>query len=151
MDRALVVVDDTDPHRELVTEAVGLARGADAEIVMFSWITDEELEKGLDAVEAVEKAENAKFGDTSAEDFVGNTIRKVTTDVFSEPLDYELAWAVTDEDDLADEILSTARENDCDHVFLVGRRRSPTGKVLFGDVAQQVLLNFEDFVTVKME
>lgn len=150
MDRVLVVVDDSESHRELVSEAVELARGVDAEIVMFSWISDEELQQGLDAVEAVEKAENANFGDASAEDFVGNIVSNVTTDALSEPVDYELAWTVTDGDDLADDILAAARENECDHVFLVGRRRSPTGKVLFGDVAQQVLLNFEDFVTVKM-
>lgn len=151
MDRALVVVDDTESHRELVQEAADLAEGVDAGLVMFSWISEDELEQGLDAVEAVEKAEHAKFGDTTPEDFVGNIVQNVTSDALDRPVDYELAWAVTEEDELADEILAAARENECDHVFLVGQRRSPTGKVLFGDVAQKVLLNFEDFVTVKMQ
>jgi len=33
-------------------------------------------------------------------------------------------------------------------VFVRGRRRSPTGKAVFGDTAQAVILNFDGFVTV---
>lgn len=47
-----------------------------------------------------------------------------------------------------DLIISIANERDADHVLVSGRRRSPTGKVLFGSVAQAVVINSEIPVTV---
>ncbi|MFC6764415.1 universal stress protein [Natrinema soli] len=37
-------------------------------------------------------------------------------------------------------ILEMAAEIDADHISIAGRKRSPTGKALFGSVAQQVTL-----------
>jgi nucleotide-binding universal stress UspA family protein len=151
MDRALVVIDDTETHRELMAEAVDLA-GDDGELVMFSWLTQEELDEDLDAIEAVERAEHANYGDLGPDDIVRNIVEAVARDALDDPnVEYEIASAVTDEDGLADEILAAAGRHDCDHVFLVGRKRSPTGKVLFGDVAQKVILNFDGLVTVTMD
>ena len=43
--------------------------------------------------------------------------------------------------DPAEEILSVAEEIDCDSIFMGARRQSPIGKVIFGNVAQAVLLD----------
>lgn len=43
--------------------------------------------------------------------------------------------------DPAVEIVNAAAEEDVDAIYIAGRKRSPTGKVLFGSVAQQVALN----------
>ncbi|RQG99396.1 universal stress protein [Natrarchaeobius oligotrophus] len=43
--------------------------------------------------------------------------------------------------DPADEILSYAEEHDVDAICLAGRKRSRTGKLLFGSVTQDVILN----------
>ncbi|MFC6724399.1 universal stress protein, partial [Halobium palmae] len=58
---------------------------------------------------------------------------------------YDVVAAVGDE---SDRIFEVAAERDCDHLFLSGRRRSPTGKALFGDRTQRALLNFDGPVTV---
>lgn len=50
----------------------------------------------------------------------------------------------------ADEIVKTARYADVDHIVLSGRKKSATKKVLFGSVAQQVLLNSDRPVTLTM-
>jgi len=48
----------------------------------------------------------------------------------------------------ADGILELAAEFDADHVAMGSRKRSPAGKVVFGSVAQQVLLEADVPVTV---
>ncbi|MGQ4557326.1 universal stress protein [Halobellus sp. GM3] len=38
-------------------------------------------------------------------------------------------------------ILSVSKNKDVDSIFMCGRKRTPTGKVLFGSVTQAILLN----------
>jgi len=48
----------------------------------------------------------------------------------------------------ADAILDLTREHDADQVVMGSRKRSPTGKVIFGSVSQQVLLESPVPVTI---
>lgn len=45
-------------------------------------------------------------------------------------------------------ILKTAEENDSDAIVVAGRKRSPTGKALFGSVSQSVILSTDRPVIV---
>lgn len=53
--------------------------------------------------------------------------------------------------DPAETIVSVAEEIGADRIVLSGRKRSPTGKVLFGSTTQSVLLDATTPVTVVMQ
>lgn len=143
MDRALAVVDDTETDRRLLAEAGALAGGVGAELVVltvfdadeFASETQRKADKGLE-VESVE----------AGTDRATETAREIAASVLSDTdVEYEPVGIVGDR---PDDILAAARNRDCDHVFIAGRKRSPTGKAIFGDVAQAVVLNFEGPVSV---
>ena len=56
-----------------------------------------------------------------------------------------------DHGDPAEKIISVANEIGADTIALTGRKRSPTGKVLFGSVTQSVLLSANQPVHVVIE
>ncbi|WP_049915242.1 universal stress protein [Natrialba taiwanensis] len=156
MQRALVVIDDTDAHRRLLTEASQFARNGAAELIVFAWTTPEAAEDGNDAIEWVEEMEGTTFEDTDATAMTRQFAREFSEDVLSEvdadiDVDVEAEVVITPDDERDDAILAAADRLECDHVFLVGQKRSPTGKAIFGNIAQRVLLNFDGPVTVMME
>jgi nucleotide-binding universal stress UspA family protein len=50
-----------------------------------------------------------------------------------------------------EDVIAVAEREGCDHVFIAGKRRSPSGKAIFGDVTQSIILNFDGMVTVMMD
>jgi len=86
-------------------------------------------------------------------DEVLETAQKNTEEALEEQYDgLGLDWTViaklvSGDGQAADKILDTADARDADHIFLSGKRRSPTGKAVFGDRAQAVILNFDGPVT----
>lgn len=150
MERALVVVDDTDSHRKLLREASELAAGVGADLVLLSVLSEDDYEESFETIETISETEGTSYGEATVLDGA----RTFARDLAEETLDgvdveYETAAAVFEEGERADRILETAEDRDCDHVFIVGRQRSPTGKAIFGDTAQSVILNFDGPVTIR--
>jgi nucleotide-binding universal stress UspA family protein len=149
MDDALVVLDTDERGRKLLTEAAELAGGVDARLHVLSLLTHEEFEEKREALDAMAEEEGASYDDSVFMDNVRQDAEEVVEEVVGD-LDVEwdvLAGRVGQAESEADRVLEAARDNGVDHVFLTGSQRSPTGKAVFGDRAQAVILNFDGPVT----
>ena len=148
MNQGIVVVEDTASHRELLREAGEYAAATDAGLLLLAFLDEESYEADLETLEAVGRIENASYDSDAIIDAAVSDTRELAEDVL-EGLDVEFGVVVTvaEEDERADRVIDAGDEHDCDHAFIVGRSRSPTGKALFGDFAQRVILNFDGYVT----
>lgn len=131
MYRILLPVDnDVDRAHDQAAFVAGLpATADDVTVVVTHTLTDEEASAPGDQ-QRVEQVETVKL------------VRDYLTD---RGIAVELAEA---RHPPADGILEIAAEFDADHIAMGSRKRSPTGKVVFGSVAQQVLLEADVPVTV---
>lgn len=145
MDRALVVAEPTDEAKELVREAGALAEGVDADVVLIHATTDEEYAGRKQAMASIASTTRSYTTDDAregADRFAQDMADEVLT---AFDIQYETAGFVGNKGEVT---LQAAEEYDCDHVFLSGRKRSPTGKALFRDTTQRVLLEYDGPVTV---
>lgn len=146
MRKALVVTNAAEGVDRITLEAGELAAGVDASLVLLHVTSNEEYEEDRQAMRDVEAIEGGNYNVSQASEGAREFAQDVGEQVLRNiDVDYEAVGAVGDE---YDQIIQTAEDYDCDHIFIAGRQRSPSGKALFGDTAQQVILNFADPVTV---
>ncbi len=149
MERALVVLDRNEDGRRLLAEAGELAAGVDARLLVLSLMTGEEFEEKRETLDAVGREEHTSYNESAVLD----NLRQRSEETVESTLDgIDVDWDVVagrvgDRESAAARILETADDNEVDHVFVTGRKRSPTGKAVFGDRAQAVILNFDGPVT----
>lgn len=145
MEHALAVVGADDVTKRLVREAGRLAEGVDAELTLLCVTSEEEFEDEREALEAIPDA-SVSYSVGQALDGARNFAQDVGLEVLEDvDVDYDTAGALGPR---GETVLTEARKRGCDHIFLSGRRRSPTGKALFGDAAQKVILDFDGVVSV---
>jgi nucleotide-binding universal stress UspA family protein len=146
MKRGLVLVEESDDHRALLAEAVEHAVGAGAAHVLLRTMSEASFEADAETLESIGRVEDTNYGTDSVLDGAVADVRSYFGDAI--PGSVAVTVVVRATDDPAETMLSVANERDCDHAFLLGKNRSPTGKALFGDVAQQVVLRFDGHVTL---
>lgn len=146
MRKALVVADAADGVDRITREAGELAAGVDASLVLLHVTTEEEYEDKRDAMADVAGLEGGSYdvsqASEGAKQFADDLAQQVLRNI---DVEYEAVGAVGDK---YEKVMQTAADYDCDHIFIAGRKRSPSGKAIFGDVPQRVILNFSDPVTV---
>ena len=148
MERALAVVDADESTKALVREAGELAAAVGAELVLLHVTSRDEYEdvrKTMEEIPSDSVGYSAQQARQGAKNFAADIGREVLEGI---NVSYEAVGAVGDEQT---EILETADDYDCDHLFIAGEKRSPTGKALFGDLTQSIILNFDGPVTVVTE
>lgn len=149
MERGLVVVESADHARTLIREAGELAAGVDAELVLLTLMDEDEYEHDLETMETIANIEGVSYTSEDIKESGRRFGRDIARDEIGDrAVEYESICAIVEGGDEADRILETAEREGCDHVFIAGRKRSPTGKAIFGDTTQQVILNFDGIVSV---
>jgi nucleotide-binding universal stress UspA family protein len=131
----LAVGEKDEPRAEQLANAViDVAGPTGATVVLAHVFTDEEYDSVLDKLD-FDPSSNV------TPDEVANrhaTIRTIGDLLSGADIDFETRGAVGDH---GETIVNLAEDVDADRVVVGGRRRSPTGKAVFGSVAQKVMLS----------
>lgn len=143
------MMDETDAHRDLLAEAGEHARGADADLVVLTVMTEAEYEADTETLASIGSIEGTSYDSRAVLDAAADGLRDLAAEVVPEGVEITAVARAADEDERATTVIDTAIDRGCDHVFVLGQRRSPTGKAIFGDVAQRIVLNFDGYVTLK--
>ncbi|CQR51913.1 MULTISPECIES: universal stress protein [Haloferax] len=153
MDRGLVLIENTDSHADLLREAREHALGADADLVLLVTLTEDEFEETQEVLDTIGDVEHTSYTEQDAFKGAMNDAEEVAREVFGtdDEVSYDIVPRIAAEKERAETVIEVAEEEDADHVFILGRNRSPTGKALFGDLAQFVILNFDGYVTLHTE
>jgi nucleotide-binding universal stress UspA family protein len=151
MDEALVVYDEDGT--ELIEEAGELAAGVDASVTVLALMTEAEFDEARDALDVVAAEEGTGYDDSVALDAARQEAREAVAELYDGlGLDWNVVGSVIEDDSAAaSQIVEVAEDHGVDHVFITGKRRSPTGKAVFGDRAQAVILNFDGPVTTLVD
>jgi len=146
MEHGLVVIEAERDPGDVLREAGELAAGVGAELTLLYVTTEAEYERKRETLAEYADHEDTEYNLDNALDGAESFVRDLGRTVLSD-LDLTFTMAVSF-DDLSEEVLDYAPRHDVDHVFLTGRKRSPVGKAVFGDEAQDIILNFDGATTI---
>lgn len=145
MSSILVVLAHDEPDERLLEAAKTYATGTDTETFICRFIDRKDYQdevqrennpgEQVDSIEMKEREANEKATEIGELYFDGE-------------IPYTAHGLVGT---IPDDILRFAEEQNCEQIFVTGKKRSPSGKALFGDVAQSLILNFDGPVTVTTE
>lgn len=150
MENALVVVEDSTASKELVAEAGRFATAQDATVYLLVMVSEDELARTISTLDRIGSVENTTYNDETAIRQAESFVEDIAADALDQTISYEPVIHIVDDGDQVETTLEAARAHDCDHIFTAGRKRSPTGKALFGDFTQSLLLDFDGKVTVDL-
>jgi nucleotide-binding universal stress UspA family protein len=153
MDRGLVLIENSVSHAELLQEAKDHAIGAGADLILLVTLTEDEFEETQEVLDTIGNIEQTSYTDQDAYKAAMNDAEEVSRAVFDtdDEVSYEIVARISSKKERAETVIEVAEEMDADHVFTLGQKRSPTGKAIFGDLAQYVVLNFNGYVTLHTE
>jgi nucleotide-binding universal stress UspA family protein len=126
---------DADRAEELAEAAVEVAAPSNATVVLAHVFTDEEYDDVLDRLEFDTEQTEVSPNEVAKRHA---TIRTLADSLDAYEVEFEIRGAVGDH---GETIVDLTEELNADRVLVGGRKRSPTGKAVFGSVAQTVMLS----------
>ncbi|WP_135302812.1 universal stress protein [Haloarcula amylovorans] len=136
LERILLAVGPNDKDRidELAATVTDIAGPTGASVVIAHVFTDDEYENVVDRLEfaSVSEADPNEVADRHT------TVRELEDRFNDAGIDYSVRGAVGNH---GQQIVDLAEDESADLVVVGGRKRSPTGKAVFGSTAQEVMLN----------
>jgi len=136
-----------EERSRVITVAHDLATTYGDHLVVLHVVPTEQFESYKQSVKNIDEFRNASI--TQEMDSAAQFARRSVTETLGE-FDDDRASVRGRVGTPAEEILSTAEDVDPRYLVIGGRRRSPTGKALFGSTTQQVLLNADAPVVTVM-
>lgn len=151
MKRGLFVVLEADEtERKLFREAAAYSDGHDAPLDVFRVVSAEDAES-VESTEVTSDIDRQDFVDPADHHFEAETTEFLASALDGSPDRHEIVLEIAERGDRAEAVFDVADDRGVDHVFLAGKRRSPTGKALFGDLTQEIILNFDGTITLSMD
>jgi nucleotide-binding universal stress UspA family protein len=144
-----VVIETSDAEQELLQEAAAFSECEDAPLGVLRVVSPEDVQS-VESTDVTSDIDRAEFEDPVDRQFEEET-EAFVQDALDGAGSYEIDIRIEPDTERATAILDVAEDRDCDHLFLVGKRRSPTGKALFGDLTQEIILNFDGTISLSMD
>jgi len=125
--------EDNDRAEELAEAVVEVGKPADAEVVIAHVFTESEFQRAIERLDF-----DGDMADPNEVAKRHQTVRTMTKLFDEAGIDYSIRGEVGEH---AEEIVDLATKVGADRVVVGGRKRSPTGKAVFGSTAQAVMLD----------
>lgn len=143
----LAAIDETERAKAIVTLANDLATAYDDTLVVLHVIPREDYEAHRDEIRDLPGFEN--FSISQKVDSAAGFAQQLVNETLDDPtVEIKARGRIGD---VADETLAEAANVDPQYLVIGGRRRSPTGKAIFGSSTQKILLNADCPVVTKMD
>lgn len=152
MVRYVVIIDGSDASERLLYKAGETAKATASKLLVVALHSSGENTDQIDKMWGRIQSEISVTRPDSPGEVARVYANKLSDRVLSDKeVNYTTRGEHVTSTSISDRIIELAEIHDSEHIFIPGKQRSPTGKAIFGDTTQSVILNFDGFVTVAGE